>query len=65
VRITNNATGHVFYARTHGFTFMGVAAPTQSVSATFDVPSKIETGASTLEVVTNGIPSKPKSITVN
>ncbi len=65
VRITNNATGHVFYARTHGFTFMGVAAPTQSVSATFDVPSNIETGASTLEVVTNGIASKPQSITVN
>lgn len=65
VRITNNTTGHVFYARTHGFTFMGVAAPSQSVSATFDVPSGIETGASTLEVVTNGIASKPVSITVN
>jgi hypothetical protein len=64
VRIINNATGHVFYARTHGFTFMGVAAPTQPVSATFDVPSSIETGASKLEVVTNGNPSKPVSVTV-
>ena len=64
VRITNNATGHVFYARTHGFTFMGVAAPSQSVSATFDVPSSIETGASKLVVVTNGIASKPASVTV-
>ena len=25
VRITNNATGHVFYARTHGHSTMGVA----------------------------------------
>jgi hypothetical protein len=65
VRITNSATGHVFYARTHGFTFMGVAAPTQAVSATFDVPSGIETGASKLVVVTNGIASKPVSVTVN
>src|SRR5581483_8365826 len=65
VRIVNNSTKHVFYARTHGFTFMGVASPTTSVSATFDVPSGIETGASTLEVVTNGIASKPVNITVN
>ena len=64
VRITNNSTGHVFYARTHGFTFMGVAAPNQSVSATFDVPSGIEKGDSTLVVVTNAVPSKPVNVTV-
>jgi len=29
------------------------------------VPAGIETGASTLQVVTNGIPSDPSSVTVN
>ena len=35
------------------------------VSTRFDVPAAAETGASTLVVVANGIPSKPVSITVN
>ncbi len=64
VRITNNSTGHVFYARTHGHSFMGVGS-SQSVSTNFDVPSGIETGASTLVVVANGIASKPVAVTVN
>jgi len=63
VRITNNASGHVVYARTHGFSFMGVASK-KSVSAMFDVPSTIQTGASSLVVVTNGIASKAVSVTV-
>jgi len=65
VRITNTASGHVFYARTHDHSTMGVATGNKTVSTNFDVPSGIETGASTLEVVANGIPSKPVSITVN
>src|SRR5215469_11738600 len=32
VRITNNATGHVFYARTHGHSTMGVATGQTEVS---------------------------------
>jgi len=64
VRITNNATGHVFYARTHDHSSMGVATGSLKVSTRFDVPSNMETGASTLEVVANGIASKPKNITV-
>ena len=39
--------------------------PERPVSTNFDVPAGTETGASTLEVVANGIPSKPVSITVN
>jgi len=35
-----------------------------TVSTKFDVPASIETGASTLEVVANGIPSKPVSVTI-
>jgi len=65
VRITNNGTGHVFYARTHNHSTMAVATGAAIVSTSFDVPSKMEAGASSLQVVTNGIPSLPVSITVN
>jgi hypothetical protein len=65
VRITNNATHHVFYARTHGHSTMGVATGRARVSTNFDVPAAAETGSSTLEVVANGIPSQPVTITVN
>lgn len=65
VRITNNSTGHVFYARTHNHSTMGVATGSTIVSTSFDVPTAAETGASSLEVVANGIPSIPVSITVN
>lgn len=64
VRITNTSTGHVFYARTHDHSSMGVATGSLTVSTNFDVPSGIETGASTLVVVANGIPSLPVNITV-
>jgi hypothetical protein len=65
VRITNKTSGHVFYAKTHDHSTMGVATGNTIVSTNFDVPSGMETGASTLEVVANGIPSKKVSITVN
>lgn len=65
VRITNTATGHVFYAKTHSFSTMGVATGTKVVNTQFDVPATIETGASTIEVVANGIASAPVSVTVN
>jgi hypothetical protein len=65
VRITNNATHHVFYARTHDHSSMGVATGSAIVMTTFDVPGAAETGASKLEVVANGIPSQPVDVTVN
>jgi len=64
VRITNVATAHVFYARTHGHSTMGVATGSTTVSTNFDVAAGTETGASTLVVVANGIPSAPVSVTV-
>ena len=64
VRITNKSTGHVFYARTHDHSTMGVATGNKTVSTNFDVPSGMETGAGKLEVVANGIPSQPVSVTV-
>jgi len=57
VRITNHATGHVFYARTYGHSSMGVATGNQVVSTFFDTPSNLESGPSDLVVVANGIPS--------
>jgi hypothetical protein len=65
VRITNNSTKHVFYAKTHGHSTMGVATGSLTVSTNFDIPANAEMGASSLQVVANGIPSAPVSITVN
>ena len=65
VRITNIATGNVVYARTHNFSTMGVATGTKPVSAKFDVPATIGLGASTLEVVANGIPSAAVAVTID
>jgi hypothetical protein len=64
VKITNSSTHHVFYARTHDHSTMGVATGTTTVSTNFDVPSTMETGTSTLVVVANGIPSAAVSVTV-
>ena len=63
VRITNNGSGAVVYARTHGHSYMGIGSK-KVVSTMFDVPSTIGTGTSTLEVVTNGIASKPVSVNI-
>lgn len=64
VRITNKATHHVFYAKTHGWSTSGVATGSAPVSTQFDVPPGIDTGASTLEVVADGIASKSVAVTV-
>jgi len=65
VRLTNKASGHVFYARTHDHSSMGVATGSTIVSTMFNVPASTETGASTLSVVANGIAAVPVSVTVN
>ena len=63
VRIVNNGTGHVFYARTHDHSTMGVATGSLPTSTNFDVPN-METGPCQLYVVANGIPSAPSACTV-
>jgi len=65
VRITNKATHHVFYARTHNHSTMGVATGHKQVWTNFDVPQQIETGASQLEVVANGIASRSLDVWVH
>ncbi|HZY95997.1 MAG TPA: hypothetical protein VFE35_02725 [Candidatus Cybelea sp.] len=64
VRITNNSTGHVFYARSHDHSTMGVATGSTPVSTNFDVPKTMEIGASKLVVAANGIASKPVNVTI-
>jgi hypothetical protein len=63
VRITNTATGHVLYARTANHSSMGVAVP-GIVTTEVTIPAGIETGASTLVVVANGIASAPQAVTI-
>lgn len=65
VRITNQASGHVVYARTHGHSTMAVATGSSVVSTSFDVPASTETGRSSLVVVANGIASNPVTVLVN
>ena len=65
VQIVNNATGHVFYAKTHDHSTMAVVTRNIPTYTNFDVPPGMETGPSKLRVVTNGIPSNPIAVTVN
>jgi hypothetical protein len=62
VRITNSATSDVAYARTFGFSRS--VAPGFVSSTRFTLPSGIETGASSLVVVVNGIASAPIAVMV-
>ena len=64
VRITNKNTGHVFYSRTHGHSTMAVGynGPTYTH---VDIPTDMESGASYLEVVANGIASQKYPIAIN
>ncbi len=64
VRITNKASRHVVYARTHDHSTMGVATGSALVSTHFDVPAGTETGPSKLQVVANGIASRPVRVTI-
>ena len=63
VRFTNIASGHVCYARTYGHATMGISDGSHT-STRFDVPATCETGPSRIEVVANGIASKPVAVTL-
>jgi len=64
VRITNNATKHVSYAKTTNPNSYAVQTGAMAESTNFTVAANTELGESTLVVVTNGIPSAPVSLTV-
>src|SRR5271165_1862201 len=63
VRITNKSTGHVFYCRTHNPNTMAVGYPGPTY-VHLDIPTNMETGASYLEVVANGIASQKYYIAI-
>ena len=63
VQITNRITGNVYYARTHDHSTMAIAYTTPA-STNFDVPKKMETGLSYLQVICNGIASVPVTVNV-
>jgi len=64
VRITNTGTGDVCYARSYNFSTMGVWTK-GTTNAEFDIPKGCETGASTLQVIVNGIASTGTSVTLS
>lgn len=64
VRFTNVSSGHVCYARTHDHDRMGISNGLIG-STKFDIPNSCEAGASNMEVVVNGVPSKAKAVTLN
>ncbi len=64
VRITNDSTGHVFFARTANHSTMSIAHGAKG-STTFTVPGTIETGPSTLVVIANGIASNAVPVQVD
>jgi len=63
VRLTNQTTGHVFYCRTHNPSSYAVQSTSLQYTK-FDVPAGAETGISTLQAVTNGIPSQAITVMV-
>ncbi len=64
VRFTNVSSGHVFYARTHDHSAMpvGYTGPTYTH---VDIPASMETGATDMQVVVNGIASQNYLIGIN
>ncbi len=64
IRITNRSTSHVFYARTHDHSTMGVATGDRIVSTNFEASPNTEPGLSDLVVIANGIPSRPVPVIV-
>jgi hypothetical protein len=63
VRITNSRSGVVTYARTTNWSSSSVA-PGASSSTDFQIAKNTPAGASTLEVVANGIASSPTPVTI-
>ncbi|MGH6889959.1 MAG: hypothetical protein ACREHF_12320 [Rhizomicrobium sp.] len=64
VRITNTSTGDVCFGRSYDFSTMGVWTK-GTTKAEFDIPNSCESGASTLQVIVNGIASRGVSVTLS
>ena len=62
VRITNHATGHVFWGRTHDRDNMNITPGGTIITTPLEIPANLETGTSDLVVIANGIPSDPVEV---
>jgi hypothetical protein len=74
IQVTINASGHVYYGRTHDHSSMGVNLAGLTVATKFELlpcpqPAGAscvpETGAATLTVIANGIKTAPVNVTIN
>jgi hypothetical protein len=63
IRVKNDKTGHVFYCVTTGQSSRDIARGA-ATTATFVVPARVERGPSTLRVVTNGVASVARNVTI-
>jgi hypothetical protein len=63
VRMTNTASGDVYYARTYNWSSTTIQN-TNPVTTEFSVPASVPNGAYSLVVVANGISSSPFSFTL-
>ena len=63
VQITNNITGEVRYARTFNISSYSIAPNTQG-TLSYQLPSDITDGVSSVRVVASGFASAPVSVTV-
>ena len=64
IRLTNDATGDITYCREFNPSTMAICTGSKIVSTNFVVPLTAEGGPSTIQVVTNGIPSAPVAVNV-
>jgi hypothetical protein len=64
IRLTNEATGHVTFARTHGSNNQTIK-PTAKVATLFDIPAGAEIGRTDLEIIANGVASAKVVVRIN
>ncbi len=63
VRLTNNTSGSVYYARTYGWNSTSVMTGTRVVTTEFELPAGLPAGNYSLIVSANGNPSAPRAFT--
>jgi hypothetical protein len=64
VQITNNATHHVFYARSFNFSNTSIA-PNAPSTLSFSIDSSVENGSSALRVIASGFASTPIDVNIS
>jgi len=63
IRMTNSASGNVYYVRTYGWNSTGVATGSKLVTTEFSLPPSLPAGAYSLVVTASGLSSAPTTFT--